>query len=124
MIKCFDIAQMVINQASKEFCDKFQQDETKLTDLENKCYIIDAFLEPGGSFWCNESYGVDVDVDIDTQEIIIGCDFDFCEFRQKDPMYTLMEKANRIIINMSTEHEGAIRMEMRFPGIWSRVDNE
>ncbi len=118
MIRSFDIVEMVISVASKQFADKYKQDSKLTFSLKEVCDTIDVFAEPGGTKGCNESYGVDVDVDIKTQEIIIGLDFDMCEFRKDDPMCKIMEQANDIVIKMSDENEGAIRLEMRFPGVW------
>ena len=111
MIKTFDIARMVIKQASKEFADKYKQDDGLTSVIQHICDAIDTFAESGG-------IGIDVDVDSETKEIIIGYNFDMCEFHSGDPMYEIMELANDIIIKMSDDIDNAVRLEMRFRGVW------
>lgn len=109
---------MVINQATKELDDKWMVAPGKLGVVENICNAINDFLSKN----CNESYGIDVDVDVESREIIIGTEFDLCEFKNSDAMITILQMANDILITKSEENEYAIRMEMRFDGVW--VKNE
>lgn len=114
MIKCYDVAEIVINQATKEIEDGWRFSPGRMDNIHRICDGIDELL----SGRCDNSYGIDVDVDIDTKEIIIGVEFDMCEFKENDPVYTFLRGANDITISASKENPPAIRMEMRFDGVW------
>ena len=116
LVQTFDVASMVIKQASKRYTGKYHQDDSLIDNLKMLCAGIDNFMMPDQIPGCNESYGVDVDVDITSQEIIIGMEFDLCELHENDPMYMIMKAANDIQI--TTTDNNTIRMEMRFPGVW------
>lgn len=114
MIKCFDVAKVVIENAAEEISGEWTFSDGRMTKIEEICNGIDSFLADN----CDESYGMDVDVDVDTKELIIGAEFNFCEFKENDPMYKILREANDIIISESKENPPAIRVEMRFNGAW------
>lgn len=117
MIKCFDIAQMVVNQATKDIGDGWVLAPGRMTWLEEICGGIDTFIANG----CDEPDGIDVDVNMDTKEIVFGVEFDMCEFKISDSTYSVLRNANSILISRSKEDESLIRMEMRFDGVWITV---
>ena len=116
MVKCYDVASVIIKQATIKLAGQYHIDRASNIMFQEICDVIDCFLQPNQIPGCNESYGVDVDFDYQTQEIIIGCEFDMCEFEKHDPMYNIMRSANDIQI--ITIFDDKIRMEMRFPGVW------
>lgn len=123
-VKCYDVASMVIKMATERF-DGLLIDEDLIAEFEKKCNAIDTFSKGSETSGCNESYGYDVDVDVTTQEIVIGITFDMCEFQEKDPMYEIMRASNDIKIegfqeNVDYDMSAAIRMIFRLPGVWRK----
>lgn len=121
-VKCFDVANMVISVATKQL-DGYHIDKGLLKSFSEICTKIDNFAQGTETSGCNKSYGYDVDVDIKTQEIIVGITFDMCEFQETDPMYSVMQTANDIKIegfqeNVDYDMDAAVRMVFRFPGVW------
>ena len=115
MFKCYDIASISINAANKQLRNCYIDDDLR-NAFQDVCDRIDTFLEGDGIYGCNQSYSCDADVDINKMEIVIGIEFDSCEFKERDPMYTIMKISNNIMIKWI--NDSTIRVEFRFPGIW------
>lgn len=65
-VKCFDVANMVIEEATKQFGPTLHLDDRKLAELEKQCEVIDTIAE----YFDGVSY--EVTVDNETTDITIA----------------------------------------------------
>lgn len=113
-INCYDVVEMVINEASNQFAPRWKRDEECLKILRQYCEVIDMLSDEfEGKYF---EVGVD-DVDM-TISIKMGCPDCTIETLQHN-FYKLIKKA----VSFSFTHgEGDnVDVEFVFPSVWEKV---
>lgn len=112
-IKCFDVAKMVIDEATSQFGALWRVNDDSLRKLSGYCELIDELSD--------ESHGVSYDVDIneETMDISITLECEDLIADSKDhTIYSLMNVTKSI--NMFA-HDGHLCIKFRFGSIWDRT---
>lgn len=114
-LKCFDIAEMVIGEAAKQFSPIWIVDEEKKEIFKQYCDVLDSISE--------EFDGEAFEIDVDDVRMTISVKL-FCrELTIEDkshPFYALAKRA----LSMSFEYEKEDRnmsVEFVFPSIWNKA---
>lgn len=112
-IKCYDVATMVIDEATNQFGSLWKVSRSRLDDLKESCKLIDELSD--------ESHGVSYDVDIDdrTMDISVTLECEDLITDSKDhTIYSLMNVTKSI--NMFA-HEGNLCIKFKFGSIWDKA---
>lgn len=112
-VNCFDVASMVIDEATKQFGLLWKVDTDRLEVFKNNCDLIDE-LSDG-------SHGVSYDVDIneETMDISITLECEDLIADSKDHViYRLMNETKSI--NMFA-HDGNLCIKFKFGSIWDKA---
>jgi len=111
VIKCFDVVNMVVEEASDRFKPLWKVDKEKLDILHEYCDAIDGILK--------EFAGDSVDVDIDeikmTISITIECE-DLTIESKEHQFHQLVERAVKFCFSKSSERE-AMCVNFVFPSV-------
>lgn len=113
-VKCYDVAEMVTEEATEQFGSLLKVDEEKQKELKECCEMVDSIAEKFGGI----SY--EVKVDDETTEIIVSlvCE-EFEVDTTSDDFYGLMRKAKKVgFKSYEKEH---LQIDFIFNGIWVRV---
>lgn len=114
-LKCFDIAEMVIDEATKQFSPIWIEDEEKKKIFKQYCDTLDSISE--------EFDGEAFEVDVDDVKMTISVKFFCSEFTIEDeshPFYALAKRA----LSMSFMYEKEDRnmsVKFVFPSIWEKA---
>jgi hypothetical protein len=114
-LKCFDIAEMVIDEATKQFFPIWIVNEEKKETFKQYCEALDSISD--------EFYGEAFDVDVDDAKMAISIKLFCSEFTIEDkshPFYALAKKS----LSMSFAYEKEDRnmsVEFVFPSIWDKA---
>lgn len=115
VIKCFDVVNMVVEEASDRFKPLWKVDEEKLDILHEYCDAIDGILK--------EFDGDSVDVDIDeikmTISITIECE-DLTIESKEHQFHQLVERAVKFGFAKSAERE-VMCVNFVFPSVWDKA---
>ncbi len=112
-VKCFDVAEMVINEASSQFGILWKVDNEKLQRLKENCDLIDELSD--------DSCGVSFDAFVDeiTMDISITLECEELIADNKDHViYHLMDAAKAINL---FARDGNLCIKLRFGSIWKRT---
>lgn len=114
-LKCFDIAEMVIDEATKQFSPIWIEDEEKKKTFKQYCDALDSISE--------EFDGEAFEVDVDDVKMTISVKFFCSEFTIEDeshPFYALAKRA--LSMSFAYEKEGRnMSVEFVFPSIWNKA---
>ena len=112
-IKCYDVVESVIEEATKRFI-AFKENQESKNILKQYCEVIDKIVE--------DIAGNSIEVEVDeikmTISIIIGCD-DLVVEPDNKLFYQLSERAISLSF-YSDEDDGSMVVEFEFPSIWER----
>lgn len=115
VVKCFDVVNMVVEEASEQFKPIWKIDNEKLDILHEYCDAIDEILK--------EFDGDSIDVDIDeikmTVSITIECE-DLTIESKEHQFHQLVERAVRFGFSKSKERE-AMCVNFVFPSVWGKT---
>ena len=115
VIKCFDVVNMVVEEASDRFKPLWKVDKEKLDILHEYCDAIDGILK--------EFSGDSVDVDVDeikmTISITIECE-DLTIESKEHQFHQLVERAIKFGFSKSPERE-AMCVNFVFPSVWDKA---
>lgn len=114
IIKCFDAAAMVIEDATERFKPSMSLNTKKLDVFKQYCDIIDDLAEEfeGESF--------EVEVDEITMEVTVALECGEVIIESSDHMfYELIKRTNRYIFTQS--EEGNLVIKFVFPPLWGKA---
>ena len=112
--KCYDVAEMVIDEATSQFGSLLMVDKEKQEELIECCGMIDVLAEKFGGI----SYEVEVNDETTDITISLVCN-EFEVGTTSDDFYGLMRKAKKVGFK-SYENE-QIQIDFIFSGIWVRA---
>lgn len=113
-VKCYDVTEMVVEEATKQFGSLFKVDTKKESALKDLCEIIDSMAEKFGGI----SY--EVVVDDETTEITISlvCN-EFETDKEISEFHKVTACANKVVFKAAdSEH---LQIDFVFGGIWERT---
>lgn len=114
-LKCFDIAEMVIDEATNQFSPIWIVNDDKKGIFKQYCDVLDSISE--------EFDGEAFEVDVDDVKMTISVKFFCSEFtieNESHPFYALAKRA----LSMSFAYEKEDRnmsVEFVFPSIWDKA---
>lgn len=113
-VKCYDVVEMVLDEATEQFGSLMHESEEERTIIEDCCSIIDELSEKFGGV----SY--EAGVDDKTLEIIVSL---VCgEFETDAVSSRFCELSNHTKkIKFSSENDEMIKIEFIFEGIWQKA---
>lgn len=114
-IKCYDILQMVLEEACKRFAPQLQPDEARLHELEAYCGWIDRLLET------NEGEEFSCEIDEVSGAILLSAVLGDLIVKPGEDSFLHLTKATSEI-KMEWESEESIRVNFSFPSIWKYVE--
>lgn len=113
-IKCFDVVDMVIEEASRQFAPLFRENAERKGILKEYCAALDELAED----FNGESFEVSVD-DIEmTISVKLECS-DILIQSKEHPFYELVERSTRF--NISHGDGDNLAVEFIFPSIWEKT---
>lgn len=113
-VKCFDVTEMVLDEASKQFAPLFRENEERKMILKSYCEVIDSLAKEFNA----ESFDVEVDDIKMTVSIKMECP-DITITSDKHPLYELAGHA--IAVHFSHSENDLMVVEFVFPSIWEKT---
>lgn len=113
-VKCYDVAEMVIDEATEQFGFMLKQDRERLRELKECCDIIDTIAERFGGV----SYEVEVDDETTDITVSLVCG-EFEVDMMTDDFNGLTCKAKKLSFKPCGEEQ--IQIDFVFCGIWVKV---
>ena len=114
-LKCFDVAEMVIDEATKQFFPIWTVNKEKKEIFKQYCDVLDSISEE----FDGEAFEVDIDNAKMTISVKLFCN-EFTIENKSHPLYMLAKRA----LSMSFAYEKEDRnmsMEFVFPSIWGKA---
>ena len=112
-VKCFDVANMVIEDASERFKPLWRINTERLGILEEYCNAIDALSREYGG----ESF--EVEVDEITMEVTVALECD--EIVIENYHHVLYELVKRTVrYGFAVSEDGNLLVKFVFPGLWDK----
>lgn len=114
MIKCYDIATLVTNEATEQFGSSVHEDPLKKARLQSFCNTLDdAISRFGGT-------SMKVEVDDVTMDITITAIFDTFEVDDpRDSFHDLFRRSKRVTIQPDEDSDDMIQIAFLMDGIWN-----
>ena len=113
-IKCFDVVEMVIENANDRFLPLWTTNKDKLSVLKQYSEAIDKLAKE----FNGESY--DVEVNKISMEITIALECD--EIIIEDKNHILYELAKRTVrYSFAVSEDGKLLVKFVFPSVWERI---
>lgn len=112
-IKCFDVVEMVTDEATDQFGSLVQVNEEAKNNLRHCCNMIDDFAQQFGGI----SYEVDVDDNTTDITVSVVCE-EFETTIISSKFYLLVQSVKRM--SFSTPEEDLIKVQFVFDGIWDK----
>ena len=111
-IKCFDVAKMVIEEATNRFAPIFKEVSERKDTLQQYCEAIDDL--------CNQFGGISYEVEVDEIAMTISIRVDCTDIHISGNNKTFLQLAERAITIAFAPGENSknIIMEFVFPSIW------
>ena len=110
-VKCFDVVEMVVDEANKLFTPLWKIDDEKYRILKQYCDVIDMISEE----FDGQGYDVSVDEIKMTVKIIVECQSLMLE-SASHKFYALAKRALSCCFSVSDN--GNVNVEFVFPSIW------
>lgn len=115
-IKCFDIASMVIDEASLKFSPDWKINEEFYGIFKGYCEVVDKTTERSGK----ESLEVFVDDETKVIEISIVCaDYEANNRKNGNLVNALFERA--VEVKVLRVNSDLIKLVLTFPSLWEKV---
>ena len=113
-IRCFDVAEMVIEEATNRFAPIFKEDPERKDILKQYCEAIDEL--------CSQFGGNSYEVEVDEIEMTISIRVECTDIQISDEKKLFIQLAERAVKHAFTPGEDGktIIMEYVFPSIWTR----
>lgn len=113
-IKCFDVADMIIDEATKRFSPLWKLNTERLDIFKDYCNAVDALVEEF------DGESIDVEVDEITMEVTITLECD--EVLIESDTHMLYELAKRTTkYGFSVSEDGNLLVKFVFPGLWDKA---
>lgn len=113
-INCYDVVEMVINEATEQFAPRWKKDEESINVLRQYCEVIDSLADEfDGQYF---EVGVD-DIDM-TLSVKLGCSDCTVETRQHS-FYKLIEKT--VAFGFTHGDGDNVDVEFVFPRVWNHA---
>ena len=112
MFKCYDIVEMVINEATNRFAPLWEVNDRYNDILKSYCQVIDIIADRNSC----ESYDVEVDEERMTIKIELECQ----DFESEDTYLTELIK-HTVEFGFSVSDENTLLVRFVFPSIWQHV---
>lgn len=113
-VKCFDVVEMVVEEATEQFFPLWRLDREKYRILEQYCQVIDGLSE--------EFDGVSYDVEVDdiamTVAVTLECQ-DMNIEQQSHKYYSLTQRA--ITVGFAASEDGNLNVKFVFPSVWKKA---
>lgn len=114
MIKCYDVAEEIFEEASKQFAPLFVENAEKKDAVKSYCEVIDRLAEE----FNGESLEIDVE-DISMKiHIRLGCP-DVLIQSEDHELYQLAAFADSVALTHGDD--GNLLIDFAFPGIWDKA---
>lgn len=110
-VKCYDVAEMVVDEATSQFGSLLMVDEEKQKELIECCGMIDVLAEKFGGI----SYEVEVNDETTDITISLVCN-EFEVDTTSDYFYELMRKTQKV--GFKSYEDEQIQIDFIFSGIW------
>lgn len=115
-VKCYDVAKMVIDEATKRFGIGYCVSDESEDSLISNCRMIDILAER----FDGESYEVNVDEETTDITITLVCN-EFEVGDSSDEFYRITEQAKQVIIKPCDPNSSQIQLDFVFDGIWRPI---
>ena len=113
IIKCFDVAEMVIDEANKQFAHLFKVNEDHYEILKHYCEYIDLLAK--------EHNGAGYEVEVDDIEMTVSIGIQCSELMVSERINLLCELAKRTVsFGFTNSDDGKFLVKFIFPSIWER----
>lgn len=113
-VKCFDIVNMILDEATEQFGGAWEVNEENYKILEQYCNAMDILAKEHDG----EAFEVEVDDIAMTVSISMEC-MDFV-VKDKDSLYYELVK-RAISFGFSVTDEGNLLVKFTFPSIWDKI---
>lgn len=111
-IKCFDVVESVVDEATERFAPTFVENSKNKSILKSYCEALDSIIE--------EISGTSIEVEVDeikmTITVSIGCD-EVVVYPESELFYKITERATAVGFHIS-EDPDSIVIDFVFPSIW------
>lgn len=115
IIKCFDIVDMVLSEASSQFSPIWVEDREKKEILKQYCGVLDQV--------CDDFGGDSFDVEVDDTKMTIAIKM-FCSEMtiesKKHPLFELIKRAKSVAFAYEPESKN-MSVRLVFPSIWKKA---
>lgn len=112
-VKCYDIAKMVIDEATKRFGTGYCVNDVNVSSLKARCELVDRLAKR----FNGTSYEVDVDEENTDITISLTCD-EFEIGNPKDDFYKITAQAKQVNIKPCSPDSSQVQLDFVFDGIW------
>lgn len=113
-VKCFDVVEMVTDEATEQFGSLLRVDVERRYRLKNYCEMVDSIAEQFGG----ASYEVKVDDETTDITISLVCD-EFETDTMSSSFYKLARETKKMGFKACGEEQ--IQIDFTFDGIWVRA---
>ena len=114
-VSTYDIVEMVIDEATEQFGDRWVVSKTKTDNLKTDCALIDRLVS---EFDC-ESAEAEVDDETMKIKVSIVCPDMVLEYGRTHPFFTLIQHTESF--NFSAVEE-SLKVDFVFTGLWENKD--
>ena len=111
-LNSFDVAEMVIEEATKQFSPLWSLNAENFDIFKQYCFAFDSFLDE------IESNGLEISVDeiLMTISVVVFCKN--ATLMKNSKFFLLAERASRV--NVSLDENNNLKFEFVFPSLWDR----
>ena len=122
--KCYDVASMVIEEATDKFKDEYALNKYRLKQIEGYCILFDEMCEE----FNGDSYTVEIDDDKDIR-ITLGCE-SFIVRDKNSPFYEALKNSKIAFFSepSSKENENRnlgeewVQFTLVYNGVWDLIE--
>lgn len=113
-VKCFDIVNMVVEEANEQFGKLWKVNEENYKILKQYCEAMDVLAKE------HDGEAFDVEIDDIAMTITIGMEcMDFVVQNKKSLYYELVKRA--VSFGFSAAEDGNLLVRFTFPSIWEKA---
>lgn len=114
-IKTYDIVDMVIDEATEQFGNRFVVTASKRKNLKTDCELIDRLVS---EFDCESA---EAEIDDETMKLTVSlvCHDMILEYGRTNPFFSVIQHAESFKFSASAD---SLKVDFVFTGIWERKD--
>ena len=114
MLKCLDIAEMVVDEATKQFSPLWDINQKSLDIFKQYCDAIDKLS--------NEFGGTSINVSVDEVKMTVAITMTCADITIENKTHMFYQLAERAIsIGFSASEDDELETTFIFPSLWERV---